>query len=104
MWFWAFSQLSGQLQVFEKDDPIHQLFIYSSTLLRCINFKIDPYDFLRIKTISGNIIHAIASTNSIVAALEILKLLFFMIKPAKTVRDLKGAIYYSTGKRERIIS
>lgn len=51
------------------------MFIFASTVMRCHNFSIEPYDYQKIKTIAGNIIHAIASTNSIVAALEVMKLL-----------------------------
>lgn len=60
---------------FDKDNRIHAMFIFASTVMRCHNFSIEPYDYQKIKTIAGNIIHAIASTNSIVAALEVMKLL-----------------------------
>lgn len=66
---------------FDKDDPLHIIFIYSATLLRCICFQLEPFDYQKIKTVAGNIIHAIASTNSIVAAIEITKLFRYMLKP-----------------------
>ncbi|CAK89162.1 unnamed protein product (macronuclear) [Paramecium tetraurelia] len=107
MWFYAYDELNhlGQLQ-YDKDDDLHVLFIYASTALRCRNFKIEQYDYQQIKSISGNIIHAIASTNSIVAALEIQRLLSFIENhdKAKYYQDLNAASYVQTGKKERILT
>ena len=80
MWFYSIHYLLKEKKkydylTYEKDEWYHTLFIYASTLLRCYNFKIDPFDFIKIKTICGNIIHAIASTNSMVASFEISKML-----------------------------
>lgn len=83
MWFTSFSILTRQNVVFDKDNKIHMLFIYSAAVLRSHQFKIEPYEYQKIKTIAGNIIHAIASTNSIVAALEISKLLRHFSNPPK---------------------
>ncbi|CAD8085434.1 unnamed protein product [Paramecium primaurelia] len=107
MWFYAYDELNhlGQLQ-YDKDDDLHVLFIYASTALRCRNFNIEQYDYQQIKSISGNIIHAIASTNSIVAALEIQRLISFIenYDKVKYFQDLNAASYVSTGKKERILT
>ncbi|CAD8094372.1 unnamed protein product [Paramecium sonneborni] len=107
MWFYTYNQLNqlGVLQ-YDKDDDLHVLFIYASTALRCRNFNIEQYDYQQIKSISGNIIHAIASTNSIVAALEIQRLLAFIQNHHKIqyLQDLKAASYVQTGKKERILT
>ena len=56
---------------FEKDDPDCMKFIASCTNIRSHVFNLPLLNEFEIKKIAGNIIPAIASTNSIVAAIEV---------------------------------
>lgn len=52
---------------FTKDDPIHIKFIYASSVLRMIAYNIKPINEFECKGIVGSIIHAIVTTNAIIA-------------------------------------
>lgn len=103
MWFFSYEKLlTEQIAEFDKDDWIQTLFIFASTCLRCLNFTIEPQDYQQIKTICGNIIHAIASTNSLVSALEVSKMVNAIYFPFKSFKEPRGPSYVSTGKKERV--
>jgi ubiquitin-like 1-activating enzyme E1 B len=89
---------------FEKDDWHQTLFIFSSTCLRCLNFSLEPLDYQQVKTICGNIVHAIASTNSLVSALEVSKLLASIHSQFTSFHEPRGPSYVSTGKREKVVT
>ncbi|EGR30664.1 ubiquitin-activating enzyme e1, putative [Ichthyophthirius multifiliis] len=57
--------------IFEKDDDICIKFITAATNLRCIVFNLPLQTQFQVKEIAGNIVPAIASTNSIVSAIQI---------------------------------
>ena len=62
------------LPEFDKDDPLAMRFVTASSNLRSYIFQIDPIQSLySAKGIAGNIIPAIATTNAIVAGLQVLQ-------------------------------
>jgi len=58
--------------VFEKDDDDIIFFISSAANLRMFCFNIQQQSFNEVKNMAGNIVPAIASTNSIVSGIEII--------------------------------
>jgi len=54
---------------FDKDDRKSMEFVFSASYLRMKNFGIETKTYFEVKEIAGNIIPAIASTNSIAASL-----------------------------------
>ena len=62
---------------FEKDnDSNFQIdLIYSMSGLRCLNYSIEPYDWITCKLKAGKIIPALATTTSCISALQTLELL-----------------------------
>lgn len=59
---------------FDKDDPLAMRFVTAASNLRSYIFQIDPIQSLySAKGIAGNIIPAIATTNAIVAGLQVLQ-------------------------------
>jgi ubiquitin-like 1-activating enzyme E1 B len=64
-------KLKEGIVVFEKDDSICIKFITACSNLRSYLFGISLTNEMEVKKIAGNVVPAIASTNSIVAALEV---------------------------------
>ena len=62
---------------FEKDnDSNYQIdLIYSMSGLRCLNYNIEPFDWITCKLKAGKIIPALATTTSCISALQTLELL-----------------------------
>lgn len=60
---------------FEKDDDNIIHFISSAANLRMFSFNIERQSFNEIKNMAGNIVPAIASTNSIVSGIEIVEMM-----------------------------
>jgi len=58
---------------FDKDDSLAMRFVCAASNLRSRIFGIDPKSFHDTKGIAGNIIPAIAATNAIVAALQVMQ-------------------------------
>lgn len=56
---------------FEKDDDLDMQFVTAATNLRAHVFSIPLQSQFEIKSIAGNIIPAIATTNAIVAGLQV---------------------------------
>ena len=61
--------------VFEKDDDDVIHFISSAANLRMYCFNIPQQSFNEVKNMAGNIVPAIASTNSIVSGIEVIEML-----------------------------
>ncbi|GBG29498.1 Ubiquitin-activating enzyme, putative [Hondaea fermentalgiana] len=59
--------------VFDKDDALTLRFVTAASNLRCHCFNIERKSLWDTKGIAGNIIHAIATTNAIVAGLQTLE-------------------------------
>lgn len=53
---------------FDKDNDLMVEFVTAASNLRCINYGIPVVNLFETKGIAGNIIHAIATTNAIVAS------------------------------------
>jgi ubiquitin-like 1-activating enzyme E1 B len=66
-------KIKDGMVVFEKDDSVCMKFITACSNLRSYLFGINFTNEIQVKKIAGNVIPAIASTNSIVAALEVIK-------------------------------
>ena len=59
--------------VWDKDIPVHLEFVTAAANLRASVFSIERNSQFKIKEIAGNIIPAIATTNAIVAGLQVLQ-------------------------------
>jgi ubiquitin-like 1-activating enzyme E1 B len=64
--------------VFEKDDDDIIHFVSSAANMRMFCFNIQQQSFNEIKNMAGNIVPAIASTNSIVSGIEIIEMLKYL--------------------------
>ena len=53
-------------------------FVFSASYLRMINFGIETKTYFEVKEIAGNIIPAIASTNSIAASLQVIEAMKYL--------------------------
>ena len=72
---------------FNKSDKDIIYFIYSSSNLRCYNFTIPFESRFKIEQLAGNIIPAIASTNNIIAAIQVAEIIKYF-KGSKDLRDV----------------
>jgi ubiquitin-like 1-activating enzyme E1 B len=78
---------------FDKDDPLAMRFVTAASNLRSHQFGIDMQSYYETKGIAGNIIPAIATTNAIVAGLQLLQV--FQILKTKLVepkKESRGAL------------
>jgi ubiquitin-like 1-activating enzyme E1 B len=66
------TSLLGKL-VFDKDDDLAMRFVIAASNIRSRIFSITPLNFHDCKGIAGNIIPAIATTNAIVAGIQVLQ-------------------------------
>lgn len=64
--------------VFEKDDDDIIHFVSSAANLRMHCFNIQQQSFNEVKNMAGNIVPAIASTNSIVSGIEIIEMIKYL--------------------------
>lgn len=99
----AFQRLNKQkaqdsVITFEKDDDNIIHFITSAANLRMYCFNIERQSFNEIKNMAGNIVPAIASTNSIVSGIEIVE----MMKLVKNQRD-KMKTYFVQNLNTKVI-
>ena len=82
---------SGVAPAFDKDDEMAMRFVTAAANLRQYVFKIDPIQSLySAKGIAGNIIPAIATTNAIVAGLQILQA-FHVLRVQLDADEKKGS-------------
>jgi ubiquitin-like 1-activating enzyme E1 B len=99
----AFQRLNKQkaqdsVITFEKDDDNIIHFISSAANLRMFCFNIERQSFNEIKNMAGNIVPAIASTNSIVSGIEIIE----MMKHVKNQRE-KMKSYFVQNLNTKVI-
>ncbi|XP_078435462.1 SUMO-activating enzyme 2 isoform X2 [Wolffia australiana] len=59
--------------VFDKDDQLAVEFVTSAANIRAISFGIPPHSLFEAKGIAGNIVHAVATTNAIIAGLIVIE-------------------------------
>lgn len=72
---------------FDKDDEPTMLFVAAAASLRCANFGIDRLSYYDAKGVAGNIVPAIATTNAIVAGLQVNELVKILV--AKNTKGQK---------------
>mmetsp|Transcript_17796 Transcript_17796/g.23061 ORF Transcript_17796/g.23061 Transcript_17796/m.23061 type:complete len:668 (-) Transcript_17796:312-2315(-) len=72
---------------FDKDDQRAMLFVTAATNLRCCTFQIPLQNLYEAKGIAGNIIPAIATTNAIIAGLQVVEAIKVL-----TAAEKKGSV------------
>jgi ubiquitin-like 1-activating enzyme E1 B len=77
--------------VFSKDNPIAMDFVHCAANLRMQNYRIDRLSRWDAQSIAGAIIPAVASTNAIVAGLEVVQLIHILTAPAGNLREKSDA-------------
>lgn len=85
------SSLLGKL-VFDKDDDLAMRFVSAASNIRSRIFSIAPLNFHDCKGIAGNIIPAIATTNAIVAGIQVLQAVKVLKGHAEINKDLIKSI------------
>jgi len=91
-------KLQDSVITFEKDDDNIIHFISTAANLRMYCFNIERQSFNEIKNMAGNIVPAIASTNSIVSGIEIVE----MMKLLKNQKD-KMKTYFVQNLNTKVI-
>jgi ubiquitin-like 1-activating enzyme E1 B len=76
---------------FDKDDAVAMRFVTAAANLRCRVFGIPAQSFYDAKGIAGNIIPAIATTNAIVAGIQVLQA-FKVVAAGKDLTDATAAL------------
>lgn len=99
--------LIGQ-SVFSKDDSIAMDFVHHAANLRMENYRISRLSRWDAQSIAGSIIPAVASTNAIVAGLEVVQLLHVLAAatPTTTLRETKARtvwVRYPEASRKKIL-
>jgi len=78
---------------FDKDDNIAMKFVAAATNLRSRIFSIDLLSFHDAKGVAGNIIPAIATTNAIIAGLQVIEAFRILSSPNGNVGELCKQTY-----------
>ena len=66
------SQEIGNL-IFDKDDQLAVEFVTAAANIRASSFGIPPHSLFEAKGVAGNIVHAVATTNAIIAGLIVIE-------------------------------
>lgn len=85
--------------VFEKDDDDVIHFVSSAANLRMYCFNIQQQSFNEVKNMAGNIVPAIASTNSIVSGIEVIEMLKYLRGRQETMRS-----YFIQNQHNKILA
>ncbi|KAK9866086.1 hypothetical protein WJX84_007709 [Apatococcus fuscideae] len=91
--------------VFDKDDALAVEFVAAASNLRSTCYSIPPLSLFELKGMAGNIVHAIATTNAIVAgliAVEATKLLAKMPAACRATH-LRSSVHTGRSGRERVV-
>lgn len=75
----------GQLG-FDKDDQLAVEFVTSAANIRAASFRIPLHSLFEAKGIAGNIVHAVATTNAIIAGLIVLEAIKVLQNDVKSYR------------------
>lgn len=98
-WLWRFclegKHATGVITTFEKDNHGDMSIVAAATNLRCYSFHIPAATLFAIKKIAGNIIPAVASTNAIVAGLQVLTAVKLISMKDAPREDVAKAMKYS---------
>lgn len=71
---------------FDKDDQLAVEFVTAAANLRASSFGIPMQSLFEAKGIAGNIVHAIATTNAIIAGLIVLETIKLLRNDSKNYR------------------
>jgi len=93
---------------FSKDDAVSMDFVHCAANLRMENYRIGRLSRWDAQSIAGSIIPAVASTNAIVAGLEVVQLIHVLVaaKQAKEMRDSPSRtvwVRYPEPSRKKIL-
>ena len=66
------SQEIGNL-IFDKDNQLAVEFVTAAANIRASSFGIPPHSLFEAKGVAGNIVHAVATTNAIIAGLIVIE-------------------------------
>jgi ubiquitin-like 1-activating enzyme E1 B len=73
IWKTKATDIKGKAIEFDKDDALLVEFVTASSNIRSVSYNIPPQTLFKVKEMAGNIIPAIATTNAIVAGLQVLE-------------------------------
>jgi ubiquitin-like 1-activating enzyme E1 B len=92
---------------FDKDDAVAMDFVHCAANLRMTNYRIDRLSRWDAQSIAGAIIPAVASTNAIVAGLEVVQLIHVLAAGDKQIRKESSArtvwVRYPEPSRKKIL-
>ncbi|KAF5758686.1 putative THIF-type NAD/FAD binding, ubiquitin-activating enzyme, catalytic cysteine [Helianthus annuus] len=71
---------------FDKDDPLAVEFVTAAANIRAASFNIPLHSLFEAKGIAGNIVHAVATTNAIIAGLIVIEAIKVLQNDAKNCR------------------
>ena len=98
-WLWRYclegKHNAGSVTAFEKDNHGDMSIVAAATNLRCHSFHIPVATLFAIKKIAGNIIPAVASTNAIVAGLQVLTAVKLISMKGAPREEVAKAMKYS---------
>merc|ERR1719197_923529 len=93
--------------VFSKDDPVAMDFVHCAANMRMSNYRIGRLSRWDAQSIAGAIIPAVASTNAIVAGLEVVQLLHVLgMKDGQKMRESSARtcwVRYPEPSRKKIL-
>lgn len=82
-----FRQEIGNLS-FDKDDQLAVEFVTAAANIRAASFGIPLHSLFEAKGIAGNIVHAVATTNAIIAGLIVIEAIKVLQKDSKNYRSV----------------
>ncbi|RYQ94883.1 hypothetical protein Ahy_B08g089835 isoform B [Arachis hypogaea] len=71
---------------FDKDDQLAVEFVTAAANIRAASFGIPPYSLFEAKGIAGNIVHAVATTNAVIAGLIVIETIKVLQNDIKSYR------------------
>lgn len=97
---YLFVQEIGSL-CFDKDDQLAVEFVTAAANIRASSFSIPVHSLFEAKGIAGNIVHAVATTNAIVAGLIVIEAIKVL---QKDLQNLRLVLAFSDGPSVLLIS
>lgn len=74
--------------IFDKDDQLAVEFVTAAANIRAASFGIPMHSLFEAKGIAGNIVHAVATTNAIVAGLIVIETIKLLNKSMENLRSV----------------
>ncbi|XP_057535099.1 SUMO-activating enzyme subunit 2 [Amaranthus tricolor] len=84
--------------IFDKDDQLAVEFVTAAANIRAASFGIPMHSLFEAKGIAGNIVHAVATTNAIVAGLIVIETIKLLNKTMENLR-MTYCVEYPSGKK-----